>query len=469
MKHRRTLAQIAAVALFVCVRVIGASASPLGFVGLNKGDRLGSRVSCSEASTGSDRRSMIAAIAQGSSSTRSSLVIYDPETPHAKPQTFRVGARGGACRVGSALSFVPDFNGDGIDDLVLGAVCESDGIERRILVLRSIRKGPSIRYSLCGSSLHEAGIMGIDRRATTTTIKGFAAYHATTSGGTRYQVSMVSSRECSIAGTEGLSPQEVAAARAGARSSRSRCQAHVKGRLRSMEVRGSPNANDGSGAVEVRYKTLQFAEAAVDSQTPSLVTEEASGGAAEDPSGGADNGLGRNPGSSQGGNSDAGSGGKVGQQSTYDIAPGSVGLPAPEVDQSRGPNAYVVLPRVSVSLSESQKTRAVKLLMNRGSSKQRAELAVANPRNFVTTYVVTVLTERAGVAAAAMTLKSSAISSRAASKMRKYRTRRDRVSIGRLNSGSTVSISFRVEISLKKPRAVLGLTKPSETKRVRVP
>jgi len=445
--------------------VIGASASPFSLPGKNKGDRLGSRVSCSEASTGSDRRSMIAAIAEGSSSTRSSLVIYDPEAPRAKPQTFRLGARSGACRVGSGLSFVPDFNGDGVDDLVLGALCDSDGVERGILALRSVRKGPSIRYSLCGSTRHEAGITAISRVATTGTGRGFAAHHATVSGGTLYQVSMVSSRECSIAGTEGLSPQELAAARAGARASRSRCQAHVKGRLRSMEVRGSPNANGGSGAVEVRYKTLQFTEAAVDSQAPSFVTEEASGGAAE----GADNGVGGGAGSSQGGNSDTGNVGKTGQQSTYEIAPGSEGLPAPAVDQSREPNTYVVLPRVSVSLSESQKTRAVKLLMNRGSSKQRAELAVANPRNFVTTYIVTVLTERGGVAAASVTLKSTAFSSRSASKMRKYRTRRDRVSIGRLNSGSTVSISYRVEISLKKPRAVLGLTKPSETKRVQVP
>lgn len=469
MKRWQSLGRAALICLCLGARVINASASPFTFIGLNKGDRLGSRVSCSEASTGSDRRSMIAAIAQGSSSSRSRLVIYDPEAPAAKPQSLRLRARSGSCRVGSALSFVPDFNGDGVDDLVLGAVCDSDGIERGILALRSIRKGPSIRYSLCGSTRHEAGITAISRGATTGTGRGFAAHHATVSGGTLYQVSMVSSRECSIAGTDGLSPQEVAAARAGARSSRSRCQTHVKGRLRSMEVRGSPNANDGSGAVEVRYKTLQFTEAVVDSQTPNFVTEGASGGAVEDPNGGADNSAGSGAGNSQGDGSKEGNDGSIGRQAPYEVAPGSEGLPAPDVDQSKGPNAFVVLPQVSVSLSASQKTRAVKLLMNRGASKQKAEAAVENPKNFETTYIVTVVTESVGGSAAGVALKSYAISARGASKVRKYRTRRDRVSIGRLTPGSMVSVSYRVEISLKKPRAVLGLTKPSETKRVRVP
>ena len=207
----------------------------------------------------------------------------------------------------------------------------------------------------------------------------------------------------------------------------------------------------------------------MDSQTPSLVTEEASGGAAEDPNGGADNSAGSGAGSSQGDGSKEGNDGSIGRQAPYEVAPGSEGLPAPDVDQSKGPNAFVVLPRVSVSLSASQRTRAVKFLMNRGASKQKAEAAVQNPKNFVTTYIVTVVTESVGGAAAGVAVKSYAISARGASKVRKYRTRRDRVSIGRLTPGSTVSVSYRVEISLKKPRAVLGLTKPSETKRVRVP
>lgn len=437
------------------------SATPLVFTGERKGDRLGESVACSDASIGSHRRSMIAATAPGSVSGRGKVFIYDPEAPSTKPQVLAIGARRSECRFGNALSFVPDFNGDGVDDLALSAICNGDTITREVLALRSIRTGPAIRYSLCGSIRHHAEVAAIGRPIEGSGTTGFVLQHTGKLEGTWYRVIMASPHNCSLTGVAELPSIEPAVSRAMSEPLSSKCQAHLRGRLRSLELLSDPSAGGEKGAIEVGYRPLQAQNAIA----RALVVA----GAGDLSSGGFSSGTEEATSGTNSGGLIEGGDGQIGRQTSLEIFPGSAGLPAPDVDQSKGPNAYVTLPQVSVSLSESQKKRAVKLLMNRGTSKQRAELAVENPNNFVTTYIVTVVTERAGVAAAAVVLKSNALSARSASKIRKYRTRRDRVSIGRLTPGSTVSVSYRVEISLKKPRAVLGLTKPSETKRVRVP
>ena len=151
------------------------------------------------------------------------------------------------------------------------------------------------------------------------------------------------------------------------------------------------------------------------------------------------------------------------------IAPGSAGLPAPEVSLLNQNMANVILPKVSVRLTEAQRDRALRLLLNRGSSKQKAEKALENPKNFITTYIVTIVAEGAVVAAQAVMLKARMVNSRGSARIRKVRTRRNRVTIARLTSGTTYSVSYRVEISLKKPRTVLGVTESSKASRVRVP
>ncbi len=151
------------------------------------------------------------------------------------------------------------------------------------------------------------------------------------------------------------------------------------------------------------------------------------------------------------------------------IAPGSAGLPAPEVSFSSQNTANVILPEVSVRLTEAQRERALRLLLNRGSSKQKAEKALETRGNLITTYIVTLVAESDVVAARAVMLKARIVNARGTRRIRKLRSRRSRVSVGRLTPGATYSVSYRVEISLKKPRTVLGVTKPSEAARFRAP
>ncbi len=151
------------------------------------------------------------------------------------------------------------------------------------------------------------------------------------------------------------------------------------------------------------------------------------------------------------------------------IAPGSAGLPAPEVSFSSQNTANVILPEVSVRLTEAQRERALRLLLNRGSSKQKAEKALETRGNLITTYIVTLVAESDVVAARAVMLKARIVNPRGTRRIRKLRSRRSRVSVGRLTPGATYSVSYRVEISLKKPRTVLGVTKPSEAARFRAP
>lgn len=151
------------------------------------------------------------------------------------------------------------------------------------------------------------------------------------------------------------------------------------------------------------------------------------------------------------------------------IAPGSAGLPAPEVSFSSQNTANVILPEVSVRLTEAQRERALRLLLNRGSSKQKAEKALETRGNLITTYIVTLVAESDVVAARAVMLKARIVNPRGTRRISKLRSRRSRVSVGRLTPGATYSVSYRVEISLKKPRTVLGVTKPSEAVRFRAP
>jgi hypothetical protein len=459
-------------------------ATPLVFSGTRAGDALGGAVACSKASVGSHRRSLIAATASGHTSGKGAVMIYDPEAKGGRPRALRLVGALANCSFGSSLSFISDVNGDGVDDLVVSGRCVSEAKQDSLFIFRSARKGSSIGFSLCGSK-REEGISKVVRHR-----DGFLVRRMDGDAGGLYGAFMTSSRACSLARasitpTGGVEEARGGVCGAGAGVSCANsggCQAHRAGRLDALEVRGVPSWNDGAGRVEVRTRSSQtspvpssvtksqlataFSVSVVDDvavegpssvevnagdSTPSQATRAVTPGEVDPATPNVP---------SVPGNADQPANGLT-------ISPGSAGLPAPEVMLSGQNMASVILPDVSVRLTDAQRDRAMRLLMNRGVSKQKAEKALNNPKNIITTYIVTLVAESASVAARAVVLKARMVDSRGASSIRKLRSRRSRVSAGRLNPGTTYSVSYRVEISLKKPRVVLGVTKPSEATRFR--
>ena len=121
-------------------------------------------------------------------------------------------------------------------------------------------------------------------------------------------------------------------------------------------------------------------------------------------------------------------------------------------------NVTVVLPSVIAELSPAQDKKALSMLMRKFLlSKKNARKALDNKKNYVVTYVVTY-----GIQSqvAALTQDSQQVSIMAA-RSKTVRDRRNRISLRGLTPGGAYSASWRVEISLKNPRVVLGKTKSS--------
>lgn len=461
-------------------------ATPLVFSGMRTGEALGGAVACSKASVGSHRRSLIAATASGYASGRGRVMIYDPEARGGKPRALRLVGALASCALGSSVSFISDMNGDGVDDLVVTGSCTPDTGQDSLFIFRSVRKGSVIGFALCGSKREEA-VAKVARHR-----DGFLVDHIGDDARDLYGVFMTSSKTCSVTRAK-VTPAGGSEEARGAAcvtdvgtscANSAGCQAHIGGRLSPLEVKGLPSWNADSGRVEIRARSAQTTAASPNTATRQIASRSSETGVysaamlealdvgtnsenttAPPPTVGGDTGEvdAVNPAvTSSPGNVDQSTDGIT-------IAPGSAGLPAPQVILSAQNTASVILPAVSVRLTDAQRERAMRLLLNRGASKQRAEKALNNPRNFIATYIVTIVSENTTVSAQAVELKAQMVHSRGATTIRKIRSRRNRVTAGRLALGATHSVSYRVEISLKKPRAVIGVTKPSEVTRVRVP
>jgi hypothetical protein len=459
----KILSAILATSLMSIASVRMTSAAPLVFTGNRSGDALGGAVACSRASVGSHRRSLIAATAPGHSSGRGAVIIYDPEAKQGGARKLKMGPSHAGCKFGSSVSFVSDANGDGVDELIASASCSEDNGQESFLIFQSVRKGAKIGFTLCGTKVGEKGIARIARHR-----DGFLVTRVGNDASSLHGIFMRSSKECSVATATDTSRVASDANQVGGCAVGSSgacvvsrgCQAHIDGRLRAFEVRGMPHWKNGVGLIEARtrsslamaaYSTVSDSDqismpAETEPATPTIVdTPESPPSVVNVP------------------------GSVIPLAQGVVVAPGSARLPAPEVFFSNPNMANVILPEVSVRLTEAQRDRALRLLLNRGSSKQKAEKALENPKNFITTYIVTIVAEGRAAAAQAVVLKARMAYARGATQMRKLRTRRSRVSVGRLTPGTTYSVSYRVEISLKKPRTVLGVTKSSQASRVRVP
>lgn len=144
------------------------------------------------------------------------------------------------------------------------------------------------------------------------------------------------------------------------------------------------------------------------------------------------------------------------------VFPGAVGLPTPEVTEN-GSQVQISMPIVRPELSVSARQKAVKTLMKKGRlSKKRAEAVLADPKNLVVTYIVTYSEV---IQRSSFSLIQSAHADdrprKRSTKITRIRSRSNNVTLARLQPGATYRVSYQVEISVRKPRAVLGVTRAS--------
>ena len=116
-----------------------------------------------------------------------------------------------------------------------------------------------------------------------------------------------------------------------------------------------------------------------------------------------------------------------------------------------------MLPKATAKLSDTQHKKALSKLIRSGYSKTKAKAALSNKKNYVITYVVTY-----GMMGQASALTQDSLQvSIMAERSKTVRDRRNRISLRGLTPGGAYAVSWRVEISLKNPRVVLGKTKSS--------
>ena len=118
-------------------------------------------------------------------------------------------------------------------------------------------------------------------------------------------------------------------------------------------------------------------------------------------------------------------------------------------------NVTVEVPSVIPVLSAAKKKEVLSDLIESGLSKKYARRALDR---IIPTYVVTYV-EQSQVAA--LTQDSQQVSIMAG-RSKTVRSRKNRISLRGLTPGGAYAVSWRVEISIKKPPVVLGKTKSSK-------
>jgi serine/threonine protein kinase len=150
------------------------------------------------------------------------------------------------------------------------------------------------------------------------------------------------------------------------------------------------------------------------------------------------------------------------------VFPGATGLPAPEV-RSVGSTVTVVMPVVKPQLQPEDQKRALRLLVKRrGLSPRKAQALLENPDNLTVTYIFTF--ERTSEARRFSLISSAHAAEHKQSKKQrvtKVRSRHNSITLQRMPPGFYQG-SYIVEVSLKRPRSMLGRSAPSSTTRFRV-
>jgi hypothetical protein len=143
------------------------------------------------------------------------------------------------------------------------------------------------------------------------------------------------------------------------------------------------------------------------------------------------------------------------------VGPGTTGLPAPAVIIA-GDSVEVRMPDVSPQLSTAQRAKAIRdLQKKRRLSKNRAAEILDDPDNLVVTYIVYYLEVATSRRFALIQNAYADGPGQRASKVRQIRGRRNNVTLRNVRPGASYRVYYTIEISLKKPRSVIGVSKPS--------
>lgn len=150
------------------------------------------------------------------------------------------------------------------------------------------------------------------------------------------------------------------------------------------------------------------------------------------------------------------------------VAPGSGGLSAPEVIVRAG-QVEVRMPVVVPQLTGQQRMKVIRQLQRKGRlSQNKAAQLLSDPDNLSVTYIVHYTEVPAPRQFALIQSAYAQDSRRRATKARQIRTRLNNVTLRNLRPGATFKVWYTVEVSMKKPRRVLGITQPSAVTTFRV-
>ena len=135
-------------------------------------------------------------------------------------------------------------------------------------------------------------------------------------------------------------------------------------------------------------------------------------------------------------------------------------LAPPEVE-FKDSQVVIVLPKQAVELSPAQLARSIAMLRRKfGLSKQQAKRALKDKKNRIKTFLVTYTgLESQGSAATQDSQQISLSPGRSNS----VRSRKNRIALRNLTPGGAYTVAYKVEISLKKPKVVLGKTSSSSS------
>jgi hypothetical protein len=143
------------------------------------------------------------------------------------------------------------------------------------------------------------------------------------------------------------------------------------------------------------------------------------------------------------------------------VAPGLGGLPAPVVVVTEG-EVRVQMPVVKPQLSVEEQAKVIRQLQRkRGLSRNKAAQLLSDPDNLVVTYILRVTEIPASRRFSFIQSAHAQDVGRRANKTRQIRSRFNTVTLRNLRPGAILKASYVVEVSLKKPRSVLGATQPS--------
>jgi hypothetical protein len=355
------------------------------------------------------------------------VYLYEADNLLTPKQVLSPLSTDGARLFGSAIDFIPDINGDGVNDLVVAAPGDALSTAGTVAAFISQSTATGTQYNFCGSIAGDVGLGSAVSGIFAADGALLANLLIATQAGARIDQFIVA---LAIDGACEFSPVTYA-----------------------LVVAPTPTPAYVVTDLATPLPSLTPENPTFTTPTPSPTPSASPIGG----QGGQDGGSINNTEGAAGGN---------GLSSNFSeapvvVAPGAEGLPAPEVIKQKGAvevRMPVVKPQLSggdLSKANSQLRRRLKI------SRGRANRLLSDPKNLVVTYIVEYSEIATAQRFAFIQSAYADDTTRTAYRKRQIRSKRNSVTLRNLRPGATYSVSYRVEISLARPRVVLGVTKPS--------